>query len=214
MCPTSVRRQQGSSGVGLAAAGHTPCATGPPVLALPAGHAHPKVAAAVAQQLGTLNTNSRYLHEGLATYSEAIAGTMPDPLQASQPAPCSPASNGRPPTHPAASPPLPSPRPWPPPCLPQVVYMTVSGSEANDLAWRIACTAARRAPPAHGADPEPAESKRTAAAAALHVAVVDHAYHGHTSACIDLSPYKFKGPGGGGRPVHVHVLPCPDVYRG
>lgn len=39
---------------------------------------------------------------------------------------------------------------------------------------------------------------------------VDHAYHGHTSVCIDLSPYKWKGPGGGGRPAHVHVLPCPD----
>lgn len=39
---------------------------------------------------------------------------------------------------------------------------------------------------------------------------VDHAYHGHTSVCIDLSPYKFKGPGGGGRPAYVHVLPCPD----
>lgn len=39
---------------------------------------------------------------------------------------------------------------------------------------------------------------------------VDHAYHGHTSLCIDLSPYKFKGPGGGGRPAYVHVLPCPD----
>lgn len=36
----------------------------------------------------------------------------------------------------------------------------------------------------------------------------------HTSACIDLSPYKWKGVGGGGRPAHVHVLPQPDSYRG
>lgn len=43
---------------------------------------------------------------------------------------------------------------------------------------------------------------------------VDHAYHGHTSLCIALSPYKWKGPGGDGRPAWVHVLPCPDVYRG
>ncbi len=39
---------------------------------------------------------------------------------------------------------------------------------------------------------------------------VDHGYHGHTSLCIDLSPYKWKGPGGSGRPAYVHVLPCPD----
>jgi hypothetical protein len=45
------------------------------------GHAHPKVAAAVAQQLGTLNTNSRYLHQGLVQYSEALAATLPQPLE-------------------------------------------------------------------------------------------------------------------------------------
>lgn len=80
----------------------------------------------------------------------------------------------------------------------EVVYMVCSGSEANELAWRIACTAARRA----------------GAAEPLHVAVMDHAYHGHTNLCIDLSPYKFNGPGGGGCPAYVHVLPCPDVLRG
>lgn len=42
---------------------------------------------------------------------------------------------------------------------------------------------------------------------------MDGAYHGHTTACIDLSPYKFSGPGGSGTPDYVHVLPCPDVYR-
>ena len=30
---------------------------------------------------------------------------------------------------------------------------------------------------------------------------------------LDLSPYKFDGPGGMGKPPHVHVLPCPDVFR-
>ena len=74
----------------------------------------------------------------------------------------------------------------------QVAYMVCSGSEANDLALRIA----RSHNPGH-----------------LHVAVMDGAYHGHTTACIDLSPYKFAGPGGAGTPDHVHVLPCPDVYR-
>jgi hypothetical protein len=60
------------------------------------------------------------------------------------------------------------------------VYMTCSGSEANDLAWRVACELACQDSPG----------------VPLHVAVMDHAYHGHTTVCIDLSPYKFDGPGG------------------
>lgn len=83
------------------------------------------------------------------------------------------------------------------------VYPVTSGSEANDLAWRIACAAAA----AGAADNEDL-------ARPLHVAVMDAAYHGHTSICIDLSPYKFLGPGGAGRSAHIHILPCPDVYRG
>lgn len=75
----------------------------------------------------------------------------------------------------------------------QVVFMVCSGSEANDLALRIA----RANAPGH-----------------YHVAVMDGAYHGHTTTCIDLSPYKFMGPGGAGLPDYVHVLPCPDLYRG
>ncbi len=39
------------------------------------------------------------------------------------------------------------------------------------------------------------------------------AYHGHTKAIIDLSPYKYDGPGGEGQQPHIHVLPCPDPYR-
>lgn len=128
------------------------------------GHAHPRVAAAVASQLAILNTNSRYLSQGLVDYAEQMAALMPSTLE--------------------------------------VLYMTVSGSEANDLALRIAHAAARRAQAEDG-DTRP-----------LHIAVMDHAYHGHTSALIDLSPYKFNGPGGEGCPAHVHVLPCPDTYRG
>ena len=70
--------------------------------------------------------------------------------------------------------------------------MVCSGSEANDLALRIA---------------------RCNAPGATHVAIMGGAYHGHTTACIDLSPYKYDGPGGLGKPDYVHVLPCPDVYR-
>lgn len=67
-----------------------------------------------------------------------------------------------------------------------------SGSEANDLALRIA---------------------NCASPGASHVAIMGGAYHGHTKAVIDLSPYKYEGPGGEGRQPYVHVLPCPDPYR-
>ncbi len=74
----------------------------------------------------------------------------------------------------------------------QVAYFVNSGSEANDLALRIA---------------------NCAAPGATHVAIMGGAYHGHTKSVIDLSPYKYEGPGGQGRQPHVHVLPCPDPYR-
>lgn len=78
------------------------------------------------------------------------------------------------------------------PCGLQMMYAVCSGSEANDLALRIA---------------------RANRPGAWHVVVVEGAYHGHTTATLDLSPYKFDGPGGLGKPPHVHVLPCPDVLR-
>jgi 4-aminobutyrate aminotransferase-like enzyme len=31
---------------------------------------------------------------------------------------------------------------------------------------------------------------------------------------VDISPYKFDGPGGAGAPPHVQVVPMPDPYRG
>ncbi len=73
-----------------------------------------------------------------------------------------------------------------------VVYLVNSGSEANELALRMAR--------AHTGGNE--------------VIVVDSAYHGNTSAMIDLSPYKFDGRGGRGCPSWVHKVPMPDVYRG
>lgn len=71
------------------------------------------------------------------------------------------------------------------------VFFVNSGSEANDLALRLA--------QAH------TKSK--------DCLVVERAYHGHTCSVIDVSPYKFNGKGGGGKPSHVHVLDCPDAYR-
>lgn len=72
-----------------------------------------------------------------------------------------------------------------------VCCFTASGSEANELAVRLA----------------------RAATGGHDVVVMDAAYHGHTTTCIDLSPYKHNGPGGAGTPDWVHVSPIPDVYR-
>jgi 4-aminobutyrate aminotransferase-like enzyme/Ser/Thr protein kinase RdoA (MazF antagonist) len=73
-----------------------------------------------------------------------------------------------------------------------VCFFTASGSEANELALRLA----------------------RAHTAAKDLIVMDTAYHGHTSTLIDISPYKHNGPGGQGAPDWVHVSPVPDVYRG
>lgn len=73
-----------------------------------------------------------------------------------------------------------------------VVFLTNSGTEANDLALRLAR----------------AHSK------AKGVVVVDHAYHGHSPSMIELSPYKFNGKGGAGQGAHVGVAAMPDTYRG
>jgi len=44
------------------------------------GHCHPKVVAAGQQQMQLLNTNTRYLSELVIRYAEALAATLPDPL--------------------------------------------------------------------------------------------------------------------------------------
>ena len=72
------------------------------------------------------------------------------------------------------------------------IFLVNSGSEANDLALRLA----------------------KAHTGGTDVMVLDHAYHGNLSSLIDISPYKFDGPGGAGRPRHVWVTEMPDLYRG
>ncbi|QXD17048.1 aminotransferase class III-fold pyridoxal phosphate-dependent enzyme [Rhodocaloribacter litoris] len=74
----------------------------------------------------------------------------------------------------------------------RVCFFVNSGSEANDLALRLA----------------------RAYTGGTDVVVLDGAYHGNLSSLIDLSPYKFDGPGGAGAPPHTHVVPMPDPYRG
>ncbi len=74
----------------------------------------------------------------------------------------------------------------------EVCYFVNSASEANELALRLA----------------------RAFTGQTHLIVMDTAYHGHTTALIDISPYKFNGKGGEGRKDWVHIAPVPDDYRG
>jgi 4-aminobutyrate aminotransferase-like enzyme/Ser/Thr protein kinase RdoA (MazF antagonist) len=74
----------------------------------------------------------------------------------------------------------------------QVCFFVNSGSEANELALRLARAHTR----------------------SEDVIVLEHAYHGHTNTLIDISPYKFDGPGGTGKKPWVHVAPLADDYRG
>jgi len=68
-----------------------------------------------------------------------------------------------------------------------VCYFVNSGSEANELALRLARTHTK----------------------ARDLIVLDHAYHGNTTTLIDISPYKHDGPGGEGPPSWVHKAPLP-----
>lgn len=44
------------------------------------GHCHPRVVEAIATQAATLNTHTRYLHEGILDYVEALTATFDAPL--------------------------------------------------------------------------------------------------------------------------------------
>jgi 4-aminobutyrate aminotransferase-like enzyme len=73
-----------------------------------------------------------------------------------------------------------------------VVHLVNSGSEANELALRMAqsCTAQK------------------------DMIAVEVGYHGNTNACVNVSSYKFDGKGGSGAPEHTHIVPLPDRFRG
>ena len=118
------------------------------------GHSHPRVVKAAQEQLGLLNTNTRYLHESVNRYAERLMKLLPPPLE--------------------------------------VCFFVNSGSEANELALRLA----------------------RAYTGKEDVIVLEHAYHGNTNTLIDISPYKFDGPGGRGKKPWVHVAPLADDYRG
>ncbi|MDH4089565.1 MAG: aminotransferase class III-fold pyridoxal phosphate-dependent enzyme [Cyclobacteriaceae bacterium] len=118
------------------------------------GHEHPRVVCAGQRQMAVLNTNTRYLHENIVKFVEAILETMPSGLN--------------------------------------VAYIVNSGSEANELALRLAKNYTGQ----------------------KDMIVSEVGYHGNTNACIEISSYKFDGVGGKGVSPSVHVVPIPDVYRG
>jgi 4-aminobutyrate aminotransferase-like enzyme/Ser/Thr protein kinase RdoA (MazF antagonist) len=73
-----------------------------------------------------------------------------------------------------------------------VCFFVCTGTEANDLALRLART--------HTG------SRR--------LVVLDHAYHGHSPSLVEISAYKCDGPGGAGMARHAYRVPTPDAYRG
>jgi 4-aminobutyrate aminotransferase-like enzyme/Ser/Thr protein kinase RdoA (MazF antagonist) len=78
-----------------------------------------------------------------------------------------------------------------PPSL-SVCYFTNSGSEANDLAVRMARHFTRQ----------------------KDIIVLDHAYHGTSTVAMEMSPYKFDSKGGFGQMSWIHKAMNPDLYRG
>lgn len=80
-------------------------------------------------------------------------------------------------------------------CFPDplsVCFLVNSGSEANDLAMRMA-----RAYTGH-----------------TEMLVIDRAYHGNSSVCTDISPHRIDRPGCPGLPDYVHKTLTPDTLRG
>lgn len=110
------------------------------------GHSRPEVIDAIADQAAQLNTHTRYLHEGILDYAEALLATFPAAI-----------SN---------------------------LMLTCTGSEANDLALRIARTVT----------------------GGQGLIVTANAYHGVTTAIAEASPSL-----GEDNPIgrHVRVVPAP-----
>lgn len=115
------------------------------------GHCHPYVAEAIARQVRTLNTNTRYITDQAIEYAERLVELSPEGLSS-------------------------------------VVFVN-SGSEANDLAWRMA---------------KAFTGNRGGLA-------MDFAYHGVSEAIDAFSPS--NAPEHWNAP-HVRLLPPPDTFRG
>ncbi|WP_239685100.1 aspartate aminotransferase family protein [Ventosimonas gracilis] len=117
------------------------------------GHCHPKIIAAVHQQMQTLCTHTRYLQDGILDYAEDLLSTFGGKLSASGHA-----------------------------------MFTCTGSEANDLALRIAM---------HHT------GKRG-------IIITHEAYHGNSHLTASISPSL-----GDNSPLGTWVrqIPAPDAYR-
>ena len=74
----------------------------------------------------------------------------------------------------------------------EVVFLVCSGSEANELALRMA-----RCHTGHDG-----------------VVCLEGGYHGNTGGLVEISHYKFAGPGGTGPSDRVVAAAMPDLYRG
>ena len=73
-----------------------------------------------------------------------------------------------------------------------IVHFVNSGSEANELALRMAYTYS----------------------AQQDIIALESGYHGNTQSAINVSSYKFNGKGGRGKPENTHLIPLPDTFRG
>ena len=115
------------------------------------GHCHPDVVEALATQIGTLNTHTRYLHHAIVEYAEMLADTLPGDLS--------------------------------------VCTLVCTGTEANDLAYRIARTVTGNE----------------------GVICTKGAYHGNSTLVSELSPeFERIRP----KPDFIADVAPPDVYRG
>lgn len=74
----------------------------------------------------------------------------------------------------------------------EVVHFVNSGSEANELALRMAKVVTGH----------------------KDILASQMGYHGNTNACVEISSYKFEGEGGFACPEHTHIFPLPDSFRG
>jgi len=117
------------------------------------GHCHPRVVAAVHQQMQTLCTHTRYVQESILDYAEDLLGTFGGTI----------GESGH-------------------------VMLTCTGSEANDLAMRIARHHTGR----------------------RGIIVTEEAYHGNSSVTAGFSPSL-----GDNSPLGTWVrqVPAPDSYR-
>jgi 4-aminobutyrate aminotransferase-like enzyme len=117
------------------------------------GHGHPRVVSAICEQLRTLCTHTRYLHEGILTYAEVLLGSFGGRV----------GNAGH-------------------------AMFTCSGSEANDLAVRIA---------KHYTGKQ-------------GVIVTSEAYHGNSCVTAEFSPSLGERASLG---TWVRQVPTPDSYR-